>query len=570
MSLSGDFGRAWWVAILFIMLVFIFAIRELNATDDDFDEFALIAKGQENGSSIRRVTGPAEDSGIGTGAREQTNDELLESLALDPSSESRFSHLVSGKVWVLDSRGVRHECQGGEFTLLVQSPDDPSVAIPCRIIQGIWDAALSDGDSIVISNANIDGRSAELLQEIMDFPNSGELDLEFQWQDGFLIHVTNMETQNSIQNVHIVRTQNRSIKHPGINARNQAEIESSLSPIPIDGQIYPISYCIGSRGYAWQSIQLVPGAPENIYVAMVRSSQLDLEIAGPKPPAGTILRLFQTEDERPTVRTATPGRTNAPVFEMELGNKRRLKIDGLRPGSYHVRAEIGAWNAAPLIVASVNATLEASIASKLIIEVDPELARMKRVPLSGLVFCDRSWQSVSALHVTIELIRGSSSISQAALTPTLQPTPGEPSAWLWDAGKVSPGRYQAVISPFQTHIEFVVPAAGLTDLRLDIGRQVKNIIVLQNESNGRVIKSGVVHWNGKLPEGVDGADLGTASYDAEAGGHVFISPAGEFQISTSVKGWQSKMQLIVAKASTTRVNIALRPAQELAIPKSGN
>jgi hypothetical protein len=211
-----------------------------------------------------------------------------------------------------------------------------------------------------------------------------------------------------------------------------------------------------------------------------------------------------------------------------------VRFEGLPPGKYVLRAEVGDWFQEPLVLAGAPVELVAGETASVTLELSDRPRRGKPVPLAGTLYLPEAWGE-SSLALYFEPLNRPQAKEDDRLRVGLkdmEPVPGQPGLHRWSAGRVVPGKYQAKIHEFEYQQVIDVGPQGRRDVEIKIGEPVEVTVRLVDAETGAVLDAGRVHWNCQRPEGISGGGLNSAERDAETGEFRFRAPAGRIEVST--------------------------------------
>lgn len=319
-----------------------------------------------------------------------------------------------------------------------------------------------------------------------------------------------------------------SSKDPG-TVRTNSMTNKGHSPIslpaPENSKIHRREYRVVAPGYAWQKVTVNMVAGTEVLVHLQPGGSLDSWIVGDELPRRGMLRLYPIEGPSPYVELAP-----------KLNQSQRL--EGILPGAYRLRLELGAWYQHPMVIAEAEVTIEAGHESR--VELTAQAIQPPAKTSASIILrVPSSWRGDEQLALRVQP-RGTvarwenawKSISHRELRPTKHPGEFRASIKALHVGRymviVSPSQYRAIIEPQQGAInEFVieVPEAGEVE-----------VLVIDDHTN-QAVPNGTLAWAGPKPPGVN--TPGYQSIQFIAGVASFQAPVGALKLGISVDGYAS-------------------------------
>jgi hypothetical protein len=427
---------------------------------------------------------------------------------------------LSGRVVVHDRQGNRHENEDGEFegTLWTGRRGSRFDAV---VKDGRWKAMMLPGELIDIGAIKIRSKAAHCRERRIAIPESGELD-----------------------------------------------VQGKQSPISLDAIPFRRDYSVRARGYAWKGVKLTPDSPEDHIVLMDQEATLRVLLVGDKIPKDAKIRLIDRKVSEKVAQEShgkpvkiTRYRTGIPYLDANVAEKRKFDFDGLVPGSIEVRIEVGEWFSEPVFLGGAYANLVEGETVSVEVDLNSDVLDQKLVPVMGTLEIHPSWQVSATPQITIRPLRGAGGTIQKEVRLTLQRVKGRKNVWEWDAGKIIPGRYEAIIRSHEQHQAFELPKEGLRDLVLRIGSQSTVEVTVLRPNQTAAPKDAHVSWHGEIPEGVSSYSSNHGARNSETGHYLVKCPEGMTEISASCAGFESVSETIDVRGDKSELTLVLKPTQ---------
>ena len=438
-------------------------------------------------------------------------------------------------------------------------------------------------DSLILG-----GRTAVLaVDENLAVDPEEVLEVRATWLRIPILHVVDALSGDSLSPVEIVKCSNwrrDDNDHPGDFEPSAVVWSSASSPVTLTPHdcgtssfTHHVDLWVHSPGYAWARIKIDFEVDEERTLALQPAAELAITLVNYEPPPkrkrrgvpalNPMLHLrgdldpecrsiaeFEAvvrtlERQYPTGKEATIKEFQTlidrlrenPQLEGEIGLEHRLgKVEnpivltGLEAGEVTATVDLGDdWDDDRIILGWVSARLEAGQRTEVDLVVEPLPRFDPPVPLAGTFFLPPAWGEVK-VSLTLQAmdLPGVEDYSIASLSLSeMEPVAGREGLYRWSAGKVIPGRYEAIIDPFNLQLLVRVPTEGSPDAHIEIGEPASVVVrVLEAESGTRAsIKA--VCWNCEQPDEIDGGAFDVAEYDEEIGGFPFVAPEGRVEIS---------------------------------------
>lgn len=552
------------VVIVLGLAWFIFSFDDSEETGLETDTVEF----EETGSAVRRNAALPKAQVPEVEAEQPRMPEKVKA----PAKKVGEGIELSGRVLVIDPDGAKHESEDGKFDGSTWS-GSKGVPFSVTVKEGRWTANVVPGDTISFRNIIMGGKAAYWDSQPISIPESQELDLEFNWVEGFMLHVVDRQSRQELPDVDIMMVRNSSIEHPGFHQPKNLLVNKQNSPVSIEGFTYIKNLVVRARGYAWKSVRLAPKSPKDLTVLLDREAKLRVTIVGDELPAKSRLRIGDypvkigvAEKIHGTPLPSTKYGYGTPYLDSPLRGKRQLELDGLVPGVARVRVEIGHWHANPVALGGVYAHLIEGETASVEISLDTAALGAEGAPLSGTFEIHPSWTIKKKPRLTIRPMKGKGKTTQQAVQVNLIQVEGETHRWNWDAGTMLPGHYEALVHSHEQHNTFELPKEGLRGLAVRIGAQTTiEVTVLKPDGTKVLDGTAFVTWNGVVPSGVWDYSSNGVSFDSESKCFKIKCPEGPTQVSASLEGYESVSEVVDARAPKTELTLILKPTQGVKI-----
>lgn len=417
---------------------------------------------------------------------------------------------------------------GGEFSLaLYGASTEFLAALAVRVEAGRWRVACPAahaahveyvGASEVVSA----GTRLLVLAPAQPVPVGGALEVRAREARPTLLHVVDARTGVELAGVELLRSPGASLPVPpnDPSQRAAARIGRELaSPIDLAGlALLPqgsAALLVGAPGYAWTPITVEVGAGTERTVELAAGGDLRLRIEGdlrPEAPVSVVLRRSQPPNGRPLAALSVPAPTT-------------LLFDGLVPGEYALSAELGRPSQTTLL-GTVTAAVAAGSVSDATLVVAPQ-PRVERAALSGLLLVPQEWE-LETPTLDVQALSPLVSGQRARVELEVDPADGEPGfdAFRFSHAGLDVGRYSLGVRMPPLRLEFELPAAGLTDLRVVAPSPAVLVLRLHESETGAPVRPPLLYWAASR-DGEAFGDMQVVSYGAELDGYRIVTAPGE-------------------------------------------
>jgi hypothetical protein len=411
------------------------------------------------------------------------------------------------------------------------------------------------------------------------------------------------DTHADLAEVTVVRKKDwrsDTLTHPGAYADDSVLVKAAPSPVELalptnDARSLANSFTLwaSAPGYAWGRIEIDFTAGGDRLLVLPRGGALRVTLRNFQEPgaedAAAILRV-RREPERPAPAEKSaaaklaeallnvkdedipPGMTRddfkkllepdtsprgpgigSPWAEAVIGSASPIVIEGLAPGKYIVRAELGEWFRDPLVLAAQPVEVVAGERAEVTLELEDRPRSGAKVPLEGTLVFPVEWpeRRISIEFETLDRPRVSTGGRLTIPWDELTPVDGKPGLHRWSVGRVVPGKYLATIRAFELQTLLDVGPMGLKDAVIQIGPPAEIEVRVFDDQSGAPIELDRLHWNCRRPRGSRGGGSNSVRADGAPGVFSFRAPAGEIDLGGSPAGHEWIQEHVIAVTGRT-------------------
>lgn len=518
---------------------------ETDALDDAKDPseaLAIVSTGDPD-SGARKMLAVSEQQG---------------EEAANEAASSRLAG-VTGRVVVLGESPVPPASLDGTLKLhvWVESSGTP-ISLP--VIDGTFRAEFEPGDegelrlvgseksvpenagftTFALSEPDIPALGPALrVDEHGDFKGAPDIRFPFGTEDAVIyvrrvpatrLTVVDKATRLELREVQVVviGLYGGNVQHPA-GYRPESLTEDMASPVTLDPpagyvQRGDITALIGAKGYAWASIDLNLQEGADRQVELERHATLAALVKG-ELPRGARVRLFaQGDDWR-------------PYSEVPVNLPKEIVWDGLAPGSYSVRLELGEWSKDPKTLAEGQVDLEPDGHGEITLQA-LSVERAPRAAASGLLIVPMGW-SFDALGARVELLGASSDGSdQSAYLQNgdFEPVAGLPGTYAFELPAMEVGPYVFHFGPLAWQSTYDLPEGGVTGLRFEVPEPILISVQVIDADTKQPLPAESLSWHPKWPRDSRGGMLSSAEAPLSTGLFRFHAPRGPIEIGSWGEG----------------------------------
>lgn len=349
------------------------------------------------------------------------------------------------------------------------------------------------------------------------------------------LEVVDANTGEHLEDVRVVRIVDTDWSrdrdgHPG-DASLEELVESADSPVKLlpwsrRAQWNADAVLVGSPGYAWTPIELDLHAGGTRRIELAPGGSLEVVVRG-TPRPGSHARLYT-------------GQGGRPYASWSLEGTDRITLEGVTPGDYDVRAEIGMWFRSPRVDAHAKANVVAGATEHVELQVIDHL-EPSRGALSGRLILPREW-GLNTFHLNLELLGAPLDGGDGRIR--IQPSQFErvgrsKDTFAFDVGEVLVGQYKATLSELEYSIVFDLGPEGRSDVMIEVPPPAEITVRVVDSTTGQVADIDRLNWNPVRPKEAMGGGLNSAERRADEEDFRLTVPRGPVHISThsDMYGW---------------------------------
>jgi hypothetical protein len=302
---------------------------------------------------------------------------------------------------------------------------------------------------------------------------------------------------------------------------------------------------VSSTGYAWASVN----------IDLSHGGDRTVELV----PGGTLEVSLQGDVARKAVLRLIKGGAGPPFGECRAVAGRVLRFDGLKPGSYALRVELGKSYSKPLVLATGEVVVEARATKAVTLQVDapPEA---HRATVAGVIVVPSEWElehflvMVTLLGTTDDGSNGMTFLRE----DDLHPVDGTTDTFAFELGPIQTGRYSMTLHELNYMHEFELGPEGKTDVLMEVPPPVEVSVIVREENTRAVADVTAIGWVSKRPSGVSAYLLTTAMLeDGDDRFHVRV-PRCEITVSASGRFYTEASETFTA-IEGLEITLEVRP-----------
>lgn len=280
-------------------------------------------------------------------------------------------------------------------------------------------------------------------------------------------------------------------------------------------------FLVHSPGYAWTPVTLDMSAPGEHEVRLERACGLEVKLEGELPRRTSKLGLYRVGGDH-----------QAPVAELPVIREREHEFEGLPPGAYRVRLEIGDWYRDRIPLGQVSVELPAGESRSVLLSIIAP-PPVERARLAGTVRVAAGWElDEMMVYARFEgtLLDVDGRNNYLALN-SLQASAESAGTFLFDFGELQLGEYRVGARSGPGDVDFDVNQAlrlgpdGVTDVLLDVQAPCEVVLTLRDAQSGEALGDTILWQSVGSDGGYTGAVRAPGNESFE-----FRAPAGEIRL----------------------------------------
>ncbi len=443
----------------------------------------------------------------------------------EPAPDSITIH---GSIIAVDPDGGRFPEESGTIGIRVTAPGLDELR-DIAVVAGEWRAPVPDRAQVRFETAQLGERPARVTPGgPMIASDQMSLALLGEWTSQTLLHVRSRATGESLCDLELVRVPDwmrNSRPHPGVVIATDHLQVAECSPLPLvadgPGSGSSVPYHVRSPGFAWGRILLDTAAGGDREILLDAGGGFDIAFSGGWQRPGALLRLRILGETQPYAEVAVQGET--------------MRVEGIHPGQYEVSVETGSWAQHPLVLGTLETTVQAGVIT--LIELDViDIVDEDRVPFAGTVFVPSTW-TLDEFQLRIRPIDpGTNANEETQHIPSLEMTAtpvGGGTLYGWEADAVIAGNFGVLILPIGYGVNFSVGPEGNLGAALALPDAAPVEIVTLLAGTEDPATPSMIRWTPARDAGVPGAGALSAMPEGPANYFVFDAPVGSVILSCS-------------------------------------
>lgn len=478
-----------------------------------------------------------------------------------PPMEVEAVAMLTGRVVVLDADGGRHETESGVLGFSIRDASNETSNLQVEVDGGRWSAERPEGAaSLIPTLARLGGRPCTVEFEPVTIPEDGELELRVRWPRDATLHVLAADTGAALNGVVVVQ---RVIgMHPGDSYERNVVLRSASSPVALPKRSGLGLWGIRAPGYAWGQIQVNHASGGEHAIHLQPDTTLEVIPTGAEPGEAKlrVISLVDADSTHEIYRFAA---------EFSFRGREAVVIEGLPPGPYEVRGELGD-RLRPFVLGRAEVELAARERREVELVLDaapttPErLTAAGRVALSGTEGAERV--AVVLAPVEVSPLFGAERIE---LTDFTIPVDHDgPTALHWELEDFPPGRWQIEVRPYRCIVEYAVTPENARHLDVTLPDLFPvTLHVLDDATGGPAFTElddqlSVAWWR---PDGPRPGPSHGLARDPDDFAMRFLAPAGPIRVETWAPAMESRTDDFEIEPGANELTVHVRPATTIVL-----
>lgn len=311
-------------------------------------------------------------------------------------------------------------------------------------------------------------------------------------------------------------------------------LAQGASPLALPDGAGEVSLWVGARGYGWSPLQVDFTSGGDREVRLAPAASLDVFVAGLRDDLDVSVRLY------PLAATSF-----SDVFaERGVDPGGHALLEGVPAGACEVRAEVGMWYAPPIVLARANVELHAAERTEVVLELRHPLLDAPVEALAGEI---RLPLAQAGLDVALRIRPVASAPlrkSDWARIPRRVMKQIAADVLAFDAGRVTPGRYVAIVDPVQFVQFFDVPAGGKRDLTLEVPALQRVDVTVVDRADGTPLRLDHIAWGVPSPRETRVWGFDNVKSTGDPGRFTFLAPSGTIGVTAFENGFKDETRWV--------------------------
>lgn len=555
---------------LFLILAAIAALlfHFSQSDSESTDGLARVARDSESDGDAQRVPPAVVDSQDSERESVGESDGLAaEAKGGQDTSTSTASgvspDVLAGRIVLLESDGSRLETPNGyvEFRFL---RDQPNGRLP--VVEGQFQLRVPPGSTPLIEAAFLNEAPATLREIPAWSIGAAPVEWIFVRTGNWTLDVLDQDSKQHLAGVEVLQIDGWEAGRyrPSESLPRHHLIRAAQSPLQLAAQAGHQRYWVKATDHAWKRIDIDHGTHDRAEVELAVEGSLRVWCEPGDMSPLLELRLYEGgfEGFDPAYSGAT------------WRNGEWTVIDGLAPGAYQLRAEVGTFPKRPILFAQRELELHAGESLEVRLELDESLRQEPAAPLAGRL---RLPESVLDLPLELRVMRAVGPAlledDEQSLSMSQWKATGVAGEFAFDFGLVTPGRVKFGLYPLRRSWVIDLPNAGNRNLILEGGDFARvEVSVVNSETRAKLPVEGIAWspWEAGLwqvteaPRGSDAESylqgMNIEHVDDESLVASFMAPVGPLRFGFWHEGFgEDGRALRVERDRVNRFELELRP-----------
>ncbi len=428
---------------------------------------------------------------------------------------------LRGTIRLLGPDGEALAAGDGSFRLLPVATRDEWLDV--EVVAGRFAVGSLERRDFDVARLELGGAPAFFAAERHAFPADGMLELVAHRPPPARLRVVDAATGADLAGLTVLggvaRYKNR--MHPGDYGPTNVLATDARSPLALDARGAEETYWVRAPGYAWGWVRVDHrGGGERVLELRREGAELLVYLPAGLDGLAAALRLY--EPDRAGLASA--------LAEVDVDAQVEHLV-GLVPREVDVVLEIGDWWDPPRVLAEARVALQPGSVSELALAVDATALPLLPARLAGEVWLPRSHPQLELRHLELRPASGPPLRPGDRASLALEPIEGRSGVLAFDAGRVTPGTYRAIVSSLQWAQELVVPPEGSVDARVELPELGELLVHVVDADTGATLTEDRVTWSSSSAPSMNAWTLAHATADPETGLYRIVAPLGRAWVS---------------------------------------
>lgn len=409
---------------------------------------------------------------------------------------------ITGTIVVSDSTGNEFPEEDGTFALFWSSEEEGCDVVEVSVKKGRWSAQIPRKRALAIYDLVLGGRKAADSKGYFPVPANREVHLRARWLEQTLLHVIARDTREELSGIEVVRPNDHvdqidhPVDHPGGPEDYRVVLSDQRSPVPMPLRSTSSKYWVRAPGFAWQRLALDPFAGGELRVELLRGGSLSISLVNYRPDSGAVIRL---------VEAPAWGGSSRPLLETRPDSHGFARVTDIKEGTYGVRVEVGRWFSHPIILGTAKVDVRALQEATVTLELkEAPAVQQMMVEAHGTLRVPDGWGDERVSLVLSPIDDEAKGRQETVFVRSGDVIRGSNGLYVWNAGKILPGRYTVRVRPFGVQGLLVVGADGQADPSIEVPEPAEVIVRVLGADTSAPLEGVHEVWAAKRPEGYKG------------------------------------------------------------------